>query len=281
MERLSLRDFLVDFWELSIACALAIGVSAIVMKYYFRRSDSLLIFSANLLLFTALLSWLVSYALATRFEIDSIEMSFPAGQLTGPDITTAIYAIGMSVAFGLALVFHRYPLVVILLVLALGVADWSGNSLLIQSMREKAVSAGGASDLPPFQLIWHDYYVHGGHLRRITIYASLAIVSLVLFFASIVHLTKVEELRKSLGAPVADAVRLLENYRITFAVMCRLLICASLFLNEFLIWDIRFEREASLACYDKSFFYVWASNQKVSTFGCLEVFDAYGDPPKT
>lgn len=271
-----MKDFLIEFWYFAAGIAVSIGVSAAAIHYFFRKSDSLMIFLFDILVFCALFSWLGSYALATRLEIESIDMSFPGDQLTGPDISAAFHAVGLAIAFGLLLVFHRYPMIVALLIIGVGITDWSGNSILIQSMREKAVAVGGARNLSPPQMIWHDYYVRGDHLVRITDYLLLSFASIIAYLLSNIKYFRVDVLRQNFGPGLSSAFRRLGSYRILFASAARIMIVSAIFMNEYWIWTIRLQREEHLSCYQSSFFYQWSLHSATDEFDCDKAYKKYG-----
>lgn len=272
-----MKEFLIEFWYLAAGAAVSVGVSAIALQYYFRKADSVVVFISNILVFIALAAWLGSYALATRLEIESIDLSFPDEILTGPDISAAFHAIGLAIGFGLLLVFHRYPLVVIILIFGVAIGDWSGNSLLIQSMQEFASEQNGFHNLLPGQKIWYVYYVFGDHLSRISIYVAIGFMALFIFMLSCIGYIKVDALESNFGRSFASALRKASSWRIFFGSVARICIVSAILINGYWIWNIRLDREASLSCYERSFFYQWSLQRVKAKVDCGLVTAEFGE----
>ncbi|MEM6488045.1 MAG: hypothetical protein AAF677_07215 [Pseudomonadota bacterium] len=276
-----MQELAEGFWLVGIVMVLPIVLMARQIGAAFRARVSLQRFVMDQAVFVALALWLLSYAVATRLEIESIALSYPEyeDQLVGFDIRALGIALGLAFCFGVMLYFYTNLFVLVPFVFLLGMIDISGNMQLTETMvsaYERALTA--AQVQLPQQVIWREYYTEGGHLSRIATYIAIAFLGLVLFAAAKIDVVDPERLDEHLGRPgAAQKLGWMRRNAETLDIASKLAIVALVAFNMSSIWSLRLERETALACYDRSVFYPGPFEDGFATDTCGPVFEDYGE----
>lgn len=273
-----MESMLAEYWLVAISLIASTAFSATVFRGYFRNSKNISITIADLFLFIALSSWMLSYALATRLEIHSISISFGEKETVGPDFTILLYAVLFAFGFSFLLIFHRYTYLVFVLVFVVGMADISGNSFLIEGAVTNVALNKDYSSSPPWQRIWLYYYVDGGHLMRISIYLAVSLTGASFLYLSHFRYANLELIADGLSQKFASTIGRVVRWSVIFSIASRLALVIAIFLNEYLVWETRLDRERMLKCYDRSGFFETSFARRNDPAFCGDTFEEFGFP---